>query len=95
MVPSHHVGKFAPKTKGFFLHDFTLIASVVGESVIGHGIGGIVFQLKWRVSLRPVAGVSDDGLVCHRLILRPLKLVMALRSKYVDATYYEDIILIS
>ena len=24
----------------FFLHDFTLIASVVGESVIGHGIGG-------------------------------------------------------
>jgi len=29
-----------PKTKGFFSHDFTLIASVVGESVIGHGIGG-------------------------------------------------------
>jgi hypothetical protein len=95
MVPTHHAGKFLPKTKGFFLHDFTLIASVVGESVIGHGIGGIVFQLKWRVSLRPDAGVSDDGLVCHRLILRPLKLVMALRSKYVDATYYEDIILIS
>jgi hypothetical protein len=42
MVPTHHhhVGKFLPKTKGFFLHDFTLIASVVGESVIGHGIGG-------------------------------------------------------
>jgi hypothetical protein len=39
MVPSHHVGKFLPKTKGFFSHDFTLIASVVGESVIGHGIG--------------------------------------------------------
>ena len=38
MVPSHHVGKFLPKTKGFFPHDFTLIASVVGESVIGHGI---------------------------------------------------------
>jgi hypothetical protein len=95
MVPTHHAGKFLPKTKGFFLHDFTLIASVVGESVIGHGIGGIVSQLKWRVSLRPDAGVSDDGLVCHHLILRPLKLVMALRSKYVDATYYEDIILIS
>ena len=31
---------FLPKTKGFFSHDFTLIASVVGESVIGHGIGG-------------------------------------------------------
>ena len=28
---------FLPKTKGFFPHDFTLIASVVGESVIGHG----------------------------------------------------------
>jgi hypothetical protein len=31
---------FLPQTKGFFSHDFTLIASVVGESVIGHGIGG-------------------------------------------------------
>jgi hypothetical protein len=29
-----------------FLHDFTLIASVVGESVIGHGIGGIVIPAK-------------------------------------------------
>ncbi len=28
MAPSHHVGKFLPKTKGFFPHDFTLIASV-------------------------------------------------------------------
>jgi len=35
-----HVGKFLPKTKGFFPHDFTLIASVVGESVICHGIDG-------------------------------------------------------
>ncbi len=26
---------FLPKTKGVFLHDFTLIASVVGESVKG------------------------------------------------------------
>jgi hypothetical protein len=39
MVPTHHAGKFLPKTKGFF-HDFTLIASVVEESVIGHDIGG-------------------------------------------------------
>jgi hypothetical protein len=30
---------FLPKTKVFFLHDFTLIASVMGESVIGHGNG--------------------------------------------------------
>jgi hypothetical protein len=40
MVPTHHAGKYLPKTKGFFPHDFTLIASVVGENVIGHGIGG-------------------------------------------------------
>ena len=31
---------FLPQTKGFFSHNFNLIASVVGESVIGHGIGG-------------------------------------------------------
>jgi len=37
---------FLPQTKGFFPHDFTLIASVVGESVIGHGIGGIIFPDK-------------------------------------------------
>jgi hypothetical protein len=37
MVLPHHVGKFLLKTKGFFSHDFTLIASVLGESVIGHG----------------------------------------------------------
>ena len=46
MVPTHHVGTFLPKTKGFFLHYFTLIASVVGESVIGHGIGGILIPAK-------------------------------------------------
>jgi hypothetical protein len=40
MVLPHRAGKFLPKTKGFFSHDFTLIASVVGESVIGHGIVG-------------------------------------------------------
>jgi hypothetical protein len=33
-------------TKCFFLHDITLIASVVGESVIGHGIGGINIPAK-------------------------------------------------
>jgi len=37
---------FLPQTKDFFLHDFTLIASLVGESVIGHGIGGINFPDK-------------------------------------------------
>jgi hypothetical protein len=46
MVLPHHVGKFLPKTKGFFSHDFTMIASVVGESVIGHGIGGKVIPAK-------------------------------------------------
>jgi hypothetical protein len=37
---------FLPQNEGFFLHDFTLIASVVGESVIGHGISGINFLDK-------------------------------------------------
>ena len=52
MVLPHHAGKFLPKLKGFFPHDFTLIDSVVGESVIGHGIGGKVSQLKWHNSLK-------------------------------------------
>ena len=39
---------FLPKTKGFFPHDFTLIASVVGESVIGHDMAGNTSRL-WRV----------------------------------------------
>ena len=30
----------------FFLHDFTLIASVMGESVICHDIGGKVIPAK-------------------------------------------------
>ena len=42
MVLPHRVGKFLPKTKGFFPHDFTLIASVVGESVIGHGMNSYI-----------------------------------------------------
>ena len=46
MVLPHHAGKFLPKLKRFFLHDFTLIASVIGESVIGNGIGGKVIPAK-------------------------------------------------
>jgi hypothetical protein len=46
MVLHHHAGKLLPKLKGFFLHDITLIASVVGESVMGHGIGGKVIPAK-------------------------------------------------
>ena len=32
--------------KRFFLHDITLIASVVGESVISHTSGGILIPVK-------------------------------------------------
>jgi hypothetical protein len=46
MVLPHHASKFLPKTKDFFPHDFILIASVMGESVIGHGIGGKVIPAK-------------------------------------------------
>ncbi len=52
MIPTHHADKFLPKTKGFFPHDFALIASVIGECVIGHGIGGKVSQLKWHDLLK-------------------------------------------
>ncbi len=52
MIPTHHAGKFLTKTKGFYPHDFTLIASVMGECVIGHGIGGKVSQLKWHDLLK-------------------------------------------
>jgi len=50
MVLPHHVGNFLPKTKGFFPRDFTLIASVVGESVIGHGIGGKYIPVMARLA---------------------------------------------
>ena len=43
---------FLPQNKGFFPHDFTLIASasVVGESVIGHGIGGKYIPIMARLA---------------------------------------------
>jgi hypothetical protein len=41
IVLPHHAGKSFASNHRFFSHDFSLIASVVGESVIGHGIGGI------------------------------------------------------
>jgi len=49
MTPSHHVGKFLLQTKGYFPHDFTLTASVMGESVIGHGIGGKYISIMARL----------------------------------------------
>jgi hypothetical protein len=63
MIPTHHAGKFLPKTKGFCPHEFTLIASVVEESVIGHGIGGKVSQLKWRDSLKASCWSKRQGSV--------------------------------
>ena len=41
------------------------------EIVIDHGIGGKHIPTKWRVLLRPDAGVSDDGLVCHHPTSQP------------------------
>jgi len=71
---------FLPKTIDFFSHDFTLIASVVGESVIGRGnkiryiyefISYEFISRLWRVLPRQDAGVSDDRLVCHHAISQP------------------------
>ena len=65
----------------------------MGESVIGHVIGGKHILTKWCILLRPDAGVvSDDRLIYHHPIKQPHKRVMALRSKYVDAMYYVDVI---
>jgi hypothetical protein len=52
-----------------FLHDFTLIASVVKESVIGHGIGGKDIPEKWH-------NLSNTVSPRHP-ISQPIKLVMA------------------
>jgi len=50
MVLPHHAGKFFASKQSFFPHDFTLIASVVGESVIGHGIGGKYIPIMARLA---------------------------------------------
>ena len=77
----------------FFVPARTLIVVKLLSCVIGHGIGRKHILTKMvRLAKRPDAGVSDDGLVCHHPILRPLKVMMALRSKYVDATYYVKIL---
>ena len=71
--------------------NFTLIASVVGESVIGHGIGGTNFpDIMARLAKMQDRWVSDDRPVCHHPISRPVKSVMAKRSTYVDVTYYRE-----
>jgi hypothetical protein len=44
-VSHHHAGNFLLNQK-VFPHDITLKASVVGESVTSHGIGGIVIPAK-------------------------------------------------
>ncbi len=41
---------FLPQNRGFFLYDFTLIASVMGESVIGHGIVGKDIPIMARLT---------------------------------------------
>jgi len=61
VLPHHDRNLFCLKAKVFFLHDFTLIASVVGKSVIGHSIGGINFPDKMaRLAKCKIAGVSND-----------------------------------
>jgi len=48
MVPHHHASNVLPKNKREgFPHDLTLLtASVMGESVEGHGIGGKEIPIK-------------------------------------------------
>ena len=82
MVPHHHANKFLPNKKVFFPHDITLIASVVGDSVIGHGIGGINIPSKWRNLLKACRRSKQ----WHKLVTQShshSNRLMALRSKYV------------
>jgi len=61
MVLPHQAGKFFTSNQRFFLHDFTLIASAMRESVIGHGIGGTDIPDKMaRLAKCKIAGVSND-----------------------------------
>jgi len=39
---------FLPQNEDFFLHDFTLIASVLGENIIAMEKAGNISQLKLR-----------------------------------------------
>jgi len=66
-------GIFLPQTKCFFSHDFTLIASVVGDSVIGHGIGGKHIPAK-MTQLAESQLLELATTVCCHLILSPLKI---------------------
>ncbi len=90
MIPTHHAGKFLPKTKGIFPHDFTLIASVVVENVIGHGIAGKVSQLKWHDSLKATCWSKRRWSVVTRS--HCTQRVMVMKSKYVNATYYTELL---
>ncbi len=68
--------------KRFFPHDFTLIASVVGESVIGHGIGGILIPVKWRNLLKASCWSKQQQKLVTQSYSHANRL-MALRPKYV------------
>ena len=82
MVPTHHAGKFLPKSRRLFPHDFTLIASVVGESVIGNGICGKYIPIN-MARLAESQSLESATTVYS-------KLMMALRSKYLNAMYYTE-----
>ncbi len=70
-------------TKRFFLHDITLKASVVGESVTSHGIGGIDILAKMaRLAKSLLHGVSDETSSSLDLTATQNRL-MARRSKHV------------
>jgi hypothetical protein len=56
---------FLPLNEDFFPHDFTLIASVVGKSVIGHRKGGKYVPAKMaQLAKCKIAGVSNE---VHRI----------------------------
>ncbi len=69
-------------TKRFFPHAITLIASVVGESAIGHNSGGIFISDKWRDLLKASCWSKRWQKLVTQSYSHSNRL-MATRSKYV------------
>jgi hypothetical protein len=60
-----HMPDYLQKAFTRFKHEALAKIQNSPHPVIGHGISGKHIPIKCHVLLRPDAGVSNDGLVCH------------------------------
>jgi hypothetical protein len=91
MALPHHASNFFASNQRFFSHDFTLIASVMVESIIGHGIGGINFPDK----MARFAKIQDHWskqrqTLCVTRSRGRSNQYGYKRSTYVDVMYYRE-----